>query len=317
MDAVVDSSLDGRPVDAGDASDARSDSEPFDSGRADSGTLVPEPPPGRAVCGGVVCAEGEECCLSTSSCFDPTDVSACVTPPRTENPEACASNEDCAEDEYCDGDVDRPFGGGLCGGVGTCRPMRDPSDCGGYRGVCGCDGRTYADPCEASRAGVRTSAEVPCGSRYSPGEPGSYVNDCPCPPGYMCDEATDICLPIYALIACGTHEQCPSDMRCCGITGTCVDADCPECCTQPPEGTFYPCRDDSDCIVFDPIERGGERSFFYCDGPGCGPAGGCARKEGGCSGVLEPVCGCDGMTYVNECTASEEGVRIASTGECP
>lgn len=323
-DAGSDSSIDAPRPDSGDASrddasgDAATDAADATTDTAsppvDAGPPVPEPPPGRAVCGGMVCDVGEACCMTDATCFDPTDLSACMTPPRDEDPEACASNRDCDATEYCGvGDVV-----GLCGGVGTCAMRRAASDCGGSTPVCGCDGRTYADPCEATRAGVQTSALSPCGSRY--GGLGPPVSArCPCPPGYTCDDATGDCYPTEHFIACGITEQCPDDMVCCGITGTCVDAGCPECCVVPPEGTLYPCRDDADCLPFNgpkEIAFGGD-SRYYCDGPGCGPAGGCRRKDGGCSGVFEPVCGCDDVTYVNECSASREGVRVAAVGECP
>jgi len=55
------------------------------------------------------------------------------------------------------------------------------------------------------------------------------------------------------------------------------------------------------------------------------PAGQCSETAQGvcvdtpacCSGASAPVCGCDGVTYQNECFAATAGVTVASQGECP
>jgi len=66
----------------------------------------------------------------------------------------CASNDDCASDEYC------RFASG-CGASGTCtsRPEGCTADC---PGVCGCDGKTYCNGCGAAVQGVSVKHAGSC-----------------------------------------------------------------------------------------------------------------------------------------------------------
>lgn len=238
-------------------------------------------------CGGEVCDDGEECCFADGRCFDPStgscrfggDAGTADTGERD-----CVSHADCGPGFAC-------FSyGSACFGVGFCGRVPALTDC-GRDPVCGCDGITYATSCEAIRAGtriVRQEVNGGCGNPLF-----GHVE-----------------FPHFGPIACGNDSAYCGGTECCAASGLCLPSDCPECCyvTRP---RTYACNSDALC------QRGDPNSF--CDADSCdAPLGECVRPgpSSGCSGVLDPVCGCDGTSYVNRCQAQAAMVRVAHEGEC-
>lgn len=138
----------------------------------------------------------------------------------------------CPEGFFCK----LPVGACCCDFMGMCAPI--PTACPDvWDPVCGCDGVTYGNECEADAAGITIAHRGAC---------------------------SEVCGGI-AGISCSPGEFCKFPIGTCNIVDN---------------------------------------------------QGVCAPVPDACITLWDPVCGCDGVTYANECDADRAGVSIDHRGEC-
>lgn len=155
---------------------------------------------------------------------------------------ACGARlgDTCGDGEYC-----HFVEGAICGwadATGTCREQ--PTFCTReFDPVCGCDGNTYSNACNANAAGTSVQHAGAC--QGAVGSTCGGIGALTCDDGLFCD---------YSATACNV-------------------ADAAGVCAETREDTF-------------------------------------------CTQQYDPVCGCDGQTYGNDCERVRAGVGLEHTGEC-
>ena len=229
----------------------------------------------------------------------------------------CTDNAACPQRQYC--------AASACGFEGTCAAVPAASSCSGVLSpVCGCDGLTYTNACGATAAGVNVASMGPCTGGADAGDAGIASGD-----GGMAEDAGrgrgrdggrerpdagkappdagqadagggTIDAGRRGRVTCG-DVTCDGNESCCDATQSCFQTTCTNCC----DSTATACTANGDCAT-------GQ----YCAGAGCGTAGLCEGLPTRCSRRMEPVCGCDGTSYANECAAQEAGTRVAMSGMC-
>jgi len=223
---------------------------------------------------------------------------------------------ECAEGQFCNfpesascGETDQP---------GTCTEI--PTICTFiYAPVCGCDGQTYGNPCEAAAASVSVRSTGECSS-----EPRACggLQGLQCAEGEYCDYPPDaICGRADATGVCTARpEQCTLELvPVCGCDGRTYS----NACTAAAAGVSVESQGECEAQVCGGIQGVTCPPEAYCDfaqSDGCDVADGqgrCVPRPEVCTREYNPVCGCDATTYGNACMAAAAGASVRAAGECP
>jgi len=221
----------------------------------------------------------------------------------------CTGNDECGENQFCkraDGEC-AADASGICTNVPSACPVTiDP--------VCGCDGATYNNACEANAAGVNVASVGACpeAGACGGGAGGTCEADqfCKRPEGACTEDAEGVCTAIPGL--------CPATfIPVCGCDGVTYSNECYAASAGASVAAAGACAQGAAC--------GGSGGGTCAEGEFCRPAvGECAKgAEGICTPIPGlcpltnlPVCGCNGVTYANPCSAFSAGVGIDHAGEC-
>ena len=203
-----------------------------------------------------------------------------------------------------------PEGACCCDHFGTCTPYANACPA-IWDPVCGCDGVTYGNECEADRAGVSVNHRGPCREPCGP-------NDPPCPSGMFCK------LPVGACDASTSGGACtPIPNGCpdvwdpvCGCDGMTYSNECDADAAGVSLAHYGPCEEICGGIAGIPCDDGEfcKLPIGTCDISD--QQGVCRPIPGACPEIWDPVCGCDGVTYGNECEADAAGAAIDHYGAC-
>ncbi len=225
------------------------------------------------------------------------------------NTKSHIGGDDAGTDGSTDGSVDTGPGGEACGPV-TCGAGQ--VCCNASCGICTAPGLA----CPAIACADSGPPEMYCGGRGSEECPGDMF----CDLGPSCGAADEggVCRPRPD----GCFEDCPGVCGCDGVSY------CNECLANaagvtvsevalcempppPPTGVACggwagdTCADDEFC------DFGDSTGCDFADGGGV-----CELRPTACDLLYAPVCGCDGVTYSNECAAHVAGVDSQGPGDC-
>jgi hypothetical protein len=204
---------------------------------------------------------------------------------------------------------------GLCGDIpeGICQ--KEPAECSdAVKRVCGCDGETYSNRCEAAKAGAVVESEGAC----KPSDFCGGLAGVQCAEGETCLIEGRTCDPFAAGSCVQTPDTCPDILDLvCGCDDITYQNACRALRRGVPVAYAGMCNSGLECGGADEIQcLTGEiclRAIGRCNATDTGQ---CVPAPLACPTAIDPVCGCDGQDYDNGCIARQNGTGVASLGAC-
>jgi len=223
---------------------------------------------------------------------------------------------------------------GETGAQGACFPM--PSTCTkDYSPICGCDGRTYLNICVAHSHGVSPRTAGPCPNVGAPAGPAGSCG----PGGAATTCQTGLFCRYTEAQYCG---EASGPGECTQQPTTCTKEWAPVCgcdarnysndCVAHSHGVSIRhrglCQDAAQAAAGAAGAKCGVEGAARCatglfcqftPASQCGATnkpGKCKSRPQACTADYSPVCGCDGKTYANACSANAAGVSVAKDGPC-
>lgn len=158
---------------------------------------------------------------------------------------------------------------------------------------------------EGALCGTRGAGTCPDGSfcAFPPG------NDCGrADAGGTCQPVPEACIEIFAPV-CGCDGQTYANECFANAAGVSVEFEGE--CAPPSEPGACGSRGLPECDAASFCNFPPESDCGRTDRPGT-----CSPRPEACIQLFDPVCGCDGLTYGNACTAAAAGVSVDFAGPC-
>lgn len=208
---------------------------------------------------------------------------------------ACATNADCAPEDYCGKIV------GDCATNGMC--VARPSSCSGVADPqCGCDGETYLNACAAAEVGINIAYAGACIVNCS--------SNGDCTSGEFCQKAVSDCAGLGECV--NPPTGCPGTVDpVCGCDSLTYQNACLAYAAQVNVAHAGACA--SECTS---NAQCAPNAFCEKAAGDCAGGGVCSTRPNDCSGAFDPVCGCDAVSYTNACWAAQAGASVDHVGLC-
>lgn len=226
----------------------------------------------------------------------------------------------CADGELCNFSLEAACGAADQTGTCEARPEACTFE---LNPVCGCDGQTYGNACAANAAGVSAASLGECEAPSTGGDCGGLLG-LSCADGEFCNFPVEaICGAADATGVCEVIPQaCTRELNpVCGCDGSTYSNACIARSAGVSVSSLGECAPSEGVTCGGLLGAGCAENEFCSFAPeairgAADQTGLCAPRPEVCTQIFHPVCGCDGQTYGNACTAASSGVSVASVGEC-